>query len=123
MNLPRSAERTNRALKYPLPPAVHAVGAYWLRDHLLEHVGADVGEPANAASVMVGQVLVVEPQEVEEGCMHVADGDGFIGRTEAVVVGRAYRGAAFHIAARHPHAEGVAVVVASDVVADGPVDK
>ena len=39
-------------------------GATKLRNDLFEDVAADVSEPADAAGVVIGQVLVVEAQEV-----------------------------------------------------------
>src|SRR5690349_256024 len=73
----------------------------------------DIGQAEVPARMPVRQLLVVEPQEPEDGGVQVVDVDLVFDRLEAELVGRAVHLAALHAAAGQPHGETVVVVVAA----------
>src|SRR5688500_11094281 len=82
-------------------------------DDFADDVARDVGQAEVAAGVAVGELLVVEAQQMEDRGMQVVDaGRVFLG-LEAELVGRAIDGAATDAAAGQPDAEAVVVVVAA----------
>ena len=60
-----------------------------LREDLLDHVPLHVGQPHVAAGVAVGQLLVVEAEQVQDGRVPVVDVDLALDGLVAVVVGPA----------------------------------
>ena len=79
---------------------------------------ADVGQAEVAALEAVGQLRVVEAEEVEDRGLEVVDVDAVLdGRKPNSSVAPRIR-PGFDAAAGHPHREGVDVVVAADVLAD-----
>ena len=76
----------------------------------------DVGEAEVAAGVVVGEFLVIEAEEVENGGLEIVDVDGVFGGGEAEFVGGAVDVTALHSTAGHPHGEAVVVVVAAFMV-------
>ena len=83
-------------------------------------MAVDVGEAEVAAGVVVGEAFVVEAQKVEDGGLEVVDVDFVLGDVEAEVVGLAV-GAGFGAAAGHQGGEGLGVVVAAGLTAEGGV--
>ncbi len=79
----------------------------------MDDVAFDVGEAVVASAVAVGQVFVVEAEEVEEGGVEVVDVDGVLDGLVAVVVGAAEGEAGLGTAAGHPEGEALGIVVAS----------
>ena len=59
------------------------------RQHVLHHLAVHVGQAEVAALEAVGQLLVVEAQQVQDRRLQVVDVDRFLGGVEAQVVGRA----------------------------------
>ena len=72
-----------------------------------------VGQPEVAAGVAVGELLVVEAEEVQDRGVQVVDVDLLLDRLEAEFVGGAVDVAAAHAAAGQPHREAVVIVVAA----------
>ena len=72
-----------------------------------------VGEAEVAASVAVGELFVVEAEQMEYGRMQVMHGHRFFDGAEAELVGGSVNGSTFHSAASQPACEAVMVVVAS----------
>ncbi len=73
----------------------------------------DIGETEVAAGMAESELLVVQPQKVEDGGMEVVDVDGiFLGFEPKLVRGTVDR-ARLDAAASHPHRKAVVVVVAS----------
>ena len=60
-----------------------------LRQYLLHHAAAHVGQAVVAAGVAVGQPLVVEAQQVQDRRVQVVDVDLVLDRVPAELVGRA----------------------------------
>ena len=59
--------------------------------HLLHHPAVHVGQAEVAAGVAVGQLLVVEAEQVQHRRVQVVDVDLVLDRREAELVGRAVR--------------------------------
>src|SRR5437660_8500381 len=84
-----------------------------LHEDLVDDFAVDVGEAEIAAGVAVGELFVVDAQDVKQGGVKVVDGDAILDRLEAKLVGCAVADAAFEAAAGHEHGEAVRVVVAA----------
>src|SRR5262249_24533403 len=82
-------------------------------DQLPDDSPVDVGQAEVAAGVAVGELLVVEAEEVEDRGVEVVDVDLVRDRGEAELVGGAVDVAAAGAAAGQPHRESVMVVVAA----------
>ena len=91
--------------------------SFRLSQYLSRNISIEVSQPHVSAPEAVGELFVVEAEEVQHGGVPVVDvdfaGDGFV----AVLVGFAVGEAAFDAAAGHP--EGVAFVVVVAPVAIG----
>ena len=79
----------------------------------MDDVAVDVGEAEVATGVAVGELFVIEAEEVEHGGVEVVDVDLVFDGLEAEVISRAVNVAAFGSAASHPSGEAVVVVVAT----------
>ena len=65
----------------------------------------------------VGQAFVIDPQEMENGGIQIADMNRIGGDGIAEVIGQPMRRSALYAAVRHPHAEALRVVIAAVVTA------
>ena len=74
----------------------------------VDDFAGDVGEAEAAAVVGVGELFVVEAEEVQDGGVEVVDVDLIDGGLVADLVGFAVADAAFDAAAGHPGGEGSA---------------
>ena len=72
-----------------------------------------IGQAEIAAGVAVGQLLVVDAQQVQHGGVQVVNRDAVLDGLEAELVGGAVGQAAFDAAAGHPHGEAVGIVIAA----------
>ena len=61
----------------------------------------------------MGQSLVIDSQQVQQGGMQVVDFDGVLGRLVAVLVGRSIGHASPNAATGHPKTESVGIVVSA----------
>ena len=82
-------------------------------DQFVDDVAVHVGQAEVAAGVAVGELLVVEAQQVQDRGVQVVDVDRVLDGLEAELVGRAVDVAALDAAAGQPHGEAVVVVVAA----------
>ena len=80
---------------------------------LVDDVAMHVGETEIAAGIAIGQLFVIEAQEVQDGRMQVVNMDSLLLSSEAEFVGGAMDAAAADAAARQPHAEAVMIVIAA----------
>src|SRR5690606_28029516 len=78
---------------------------------LFYHMPMHIGEPEIATGMAVGEALVIEAEQMQDGGMEIVDVHGVDHRFIAVVVGLAVGVAAFHAAAGHPHGEGLVIVI------------
>src|SRR5262245_61321074 len=90
-----------------------------LRKQLVHHVSIYIREPEIAAGVAVSQLLVIEPQRVQQGGMQVVHVDLVHHSMMAKLIGLAVREAGFEAAAGEPDAEAGGVVIAARAVALG----
>src|SRR5262245_62654471 len=81
------------------------------RQNPVHDIPGDVGEPEVATVVPVRELLVVEPQEVQDRGVQVVDAHPAFDGPEADVVGRPVMHAAPDAPAGHPDGERVRVVV------------
>ena len=73
----------------------------------------DVGEAVVTALKFIGQLLVIEAEEVEDGGLEVVDVDAVFDDVEADFIAFAVADAGFDAPAGHPEGVGVGVVVAA----------
>src|SRR5207237_269724 len=74
-----------------------------LRKNVLDHLAVDVGQPEVAAGMAIRQLLVIEPEQMQDGGLHVVDVDRLVGDVEAEIVGRPVGQPRPHPAAGEPH--------------------
>ena len=84
-------------------------------ENLADDVSTDVGQAEIAAGVAIGQLLVVQAQQVQDRRVQIVDVDLVFDGVIAVFVGGAVAHARLHAAAGQPHREAVGVVVAAVV--------
>ena len=82
----------------------------------LNDVTVDVGEAIVAALEFIGELFVIDSEEVEEGGVEIVNVDGVFDGVKADVVGLAVGDAGFHAAASHPDGEGVRVVITAPLL-------
>src|SRR5689334_20824964 len=66
-----------------------ALGILASGDHVPDDAAGDVGETEVAAGIAVGELLVIEPEELKDGSVQVVDMNFLFGGSEAEFVGRA----------------------------------
>src|SRR6185312_7819947 len=88
-----------------------------LREKLFDNVSGDVGQTEIAALETVRELGVIETEAIENRRVEVMDVDLVLDDVEAEVVAFADRNAGLDAAPRHPHREGVRVMVATVVTA------
>ena len=98
----------------------------WVADALLDMMdfanddNGDVGQAEVAALEAVGQLRVVEAEQVQHRGVQVVDVDLVLDDVEAELVGLAERDARLDAAAGQPHREGVGMMVAAVVCRPAP---
>ena len=83
-------------------------------DQRADDFSADIRQPEVAALIMIGQLAVIESQQVKDRRLKVVDMDGSIDGIETDLVGRAHGLTGADAAAGHPDCEGVDMVIAAD---------
>src|SRR4051812_46812354 len=73
-----------------------------LREDALHHVAFHIGQPEVAAAVAVGELFVIEAEQVQHGRVQIVDVDAVFDALAAVVVGLAKAEARLHAAAGQP---------------------
>ena len=68
-------------------------------DDVFHHVSVDIGQAEVAALVLVGELLMINPELVEQGGVEVVHVHGILDDIVAVVIGLAVSNAAFKAAA------------------------
>ena len=87
------------------------------REDLLHEFAMHVGEAEITAGVTIGQALVVDAEEVQDGGVDVMDIDGSFDRKVAEVVELTVAGAGTQTCAGHPDGEAPGMMVAARFVA------
>ena len=85
-----------------------------LSQNFFHDLSVDVGETEVSSLEAVGELFVVEAEEVEEGGVEVVDVDFAVDHSEAEFVALAVDVPLLEAGAGHPHCEGFDVVVAAD---------
>ena len=78
-------------------------------NEVFNHFAAELAELFVTAGVEVGELVVVEAEEVKQGDVKVSDGMGNLHGLGTDLIGGADNGAAFHAAAGHEHGHGIGV--------------
>src|SRR6056297_3534668 len=76
-------------------------------------MAVDVGQPEVAPSITIGQLLVVESQQVQDGRVQVMNVNAVFNGLKAKLVGRSMHIPAFNAAAGQPHSKAIMVVIAA----------
>src|SRR5476649_1165279 len=98
------------------PHEVGTRGALLSCNYLMHHAPCDIGEAKIAASVAVGQPLMVESKQMEDCGMEVVDVD-LVGRhTAPIIVAFAIAETPPNAAARHPRGEHFGVMLSAPCV-------
>ena len=108
-----SAPRQRPQAKHEPQQQVAAQHGLPSRHDLFHHVALHIGQPQVAAAVAVGQLLVIEAEQVQDGRVQVVDVDPALDALAAVVVGGAVAKPRLHAAAGQPDREAAVVVVAA----------
>ena len=92
-----------------------SAGSRSLRDDVPHHSSRDIGEPEIAAGMTVGQLLVVEAEQVQHGRVEIVNARSVFDGAKTELVRRPIRGAAAHAPAGEPDAEAVVIVIAAEL--------
>src|SRR5262249_35299780 len=84
----------------------------WSGDDRRYDVAVNVSQAEIAAGVTVGQLLVIEPQQVQDRRVQIVHVNFVLDRAEAEIVGRPVGGPALHPAASQPRREAPVIVIA-----------
>src|SRR5262245_11106281 len=87
-------------------------GGVRLRQNLLHHSSVNVGEAKIPSSVAVGELFVVEAEQMQEGRVQIMNVNWIFDCFESEFVRSAVNRAAFDAATGHPDTEAVRIVVA-----------
>src|SRR6185437_2335360 len=88
-----------------------------LREELFDNVSGDVGQTEIAALEPVSELGVIEAEAIENRRVEVVDVDLVLDDVETEVVAFPDRNAGLDAAPRHPHCEGIRVMIAAIVAA------
>src|SRR5438876_2497579 len=83
--------------------------------NVLHHTPMHVGEPKIAASIAVGEALVIEAEEVEYGCVQIVHMHRMLSDIDAELIRTAISHSTFDAAAREQHREGGVVMISADL--------
>src|SRR5437667_8405114 len=84
-----------------------------LSDQFINHISKNIGQTKVASLKAIRQLLVVQSQEMKNSRVKVVNVPGILSGEEAQLVRGSNRDAWFHAATRHPHGEGLDVMIAS----------
>src|SRR5262249_31049956 len=121
---PVQCERHSRGLRIPgqhgWPDRVRAVrsndAALKSGDNLRDQLAVDVGETHVAAVEEIGQLRVIDAEQVQHRGVQVMDGDGLLLGFIPELVAGSDDLTAFDAGAGHPYGHGAGVVVAADAL-------
>src|SRR5690348_5123357 len=84
-----------------------------LRQNFFDYLTADIRQTELAALKTVGQLLVINAQNVQDCCLQVVDVDTAFGNIESEIVRAAMHVSGPYASTRHPKGENPAVMVAA----------
>ena len=82
-----------------------------LRNHLVNHPAADVGQAVIASLESVGELFVIDSHQVQNRGVQIVDMYGILCRVVAEVIRLTDRRTASDTATSHPNGEGILVMV------------
>src|SRR4051794_24700708 len=88
-------------------------------EEVFDHLAVNVGEAEVTALKAVGELLVVEAQQMEDGGLQIVDVDFVAGDGKAELVGFAVNQAVLHAAASEKDGEAIGIMVAAKNFAGG----
>ena len=92
----------------------HACGlAQPLRNQLLHHLAMHIGQPEVAAGVAIGELLVIEAEQLQDRGVQIVDVHRFSTALKPNSSVAPVHVAAFHAAAGQPDGEAVVIVIAA----------
>src|SRR5437016_5673161 len=86
------------------------MGTPFMPEDLVDHVAVHIGQAVIATVMAVGQLLVIQTHEIQDGGMKVVDMDFVLNGVPAVLVGSAVNHSTLHAPARQPHGEAEGMV-------------
>src|SRR3954447_1278993 len=84
-----------------------------LSQNILHDFAAYIRQPEIATGIAIRQLLMIEAEQREHGCVQVVDVNRVFSRAEAKFIGRAMDMPAFYAATSQPHREAIMIVVAA----------
>src|SRR5215467_6268316 len=104
----------NVDLPDPGRPTISTIRCFTpLSEDLLRHYAGDVGQPEVAATEAVGQLLVIEAEQVENRGVEIVNVHPVLHRVIADIIGRSVNEARLDAAPGHPDRVAVRIVIAS----------
>src|SRR6185369_14000926 len=97
-------------------PQIRRTALLQLSQQLFHHFPAYISQPIVAALEAVGQLEVVQAEQVENRRVQIVDVNFFLDRVKTEFVGRAQDNAGFDAAAGQPNREAMRVMVAAQLV-------
>src|SRR6266851_608731 len=82
-----------------------------LRNDSLRYYSGDVSQAEIAAGVTIGELLVIESQQVQDGGVHIVNMHAILDGVVAEFIGCAIYKPGLHASARHPHRVAVRIVI------------
>src|SRR5260370_5720660 len=86
-----------------------------LCDQIVQNVAGDVGQAEIPAAITLGQLGVLNPEELEDGGVNIVHVDGFLDRLKAEIFGSAVDLAALHVAAGEPNGDAERMLIAASL--------
>ena len=84
-----------------------------LRKDLIDEPTVHIGEPKVSTLEPIGQSLMIDSKQMEQGCVKVMDMDEPFGHSEAEFIGRSVDLAGLDTSASDPHGERIDMVVSA----------
>ena len=94
-----------------------ALSRFSLADEFFDDMTVNIGEPKMSPLVLEGQSLVVDPQQMQNGCMKVVNMNAAGKNIVAEIIGFALAMTGVDAAAGHPHGETSRVMIATEIIA------
>src|SRR5262249_41704082 len=85
-------------------------------EDFLNDAAADVSEAELPALEEIRQLLVIDPQEIQDGCLQVVNVDSAFHDIKTIIVRTSMHVARLDAAAAHPKTENAAVMIAAVVI-------
>lgn len=88
-----------------------------LCEKFVDHIPADIGQAEITPLELIREIFMIEPEEVEDGCLHIVHGDTVLDGVESELIRLANYLARLDAAAGEPHWERFDVMISPDRLA------